>query len=112
MDELKFFACAMFVVLMIMFVGVSAVVPIIERVNLVGDRAMIEQLRDDVRGVNIAEREDVMGQVTAVNQMIASNQEYNKNWFLGWYIPDGWDDIEKIPVNKSSLKLPSVDSPK
>ena len=43
-----------------------------------------------------------MGQATEWNQKIRSAQQYNKLWWSGWMVPDGWDEIEplKIPAAK------------
>jgi len=68
-----------------------------------GERAQIESLRVDLARLgNQAIGEDVMGQATEWNQKIRSAQQYNKLWWSGWMVPDGWDEIEplKIPAAK------------
>lgn len=65
---------------------------------LPGDRAQIEQLRADSAHVDPAQAEDVIGQVTQWNQKIVSMQAYDDMFLIGIVIPDGWQDIEPIPV--------------
>ena len=62
------------------------------------ERAAYEQLKVDSAAVGAASSEDVIGQVTATNQVIASQQQYNRMWWSGWATSDGWDELEPIPV--------------
>ena len=66
--------------------------------NFPGEVAQIEQLRSDSAKVSVQESEDVVGQITFWNQLIASNQRYNKIWWSHLVIPDGWDEIMPIPI--------------
>lgn len=63
-----------------------------------GGIAEIEQLRRDVRRVEAAKSEDVMGQVTKWNQRIVSNQRYNRLWYSALLIPNEWDSVTVIEV--------------
>ena len=63
------------VVLLIIFPLVGNFV---NRMELIGTEARIEQLRSDAAQVNIAESEDIMGQVAEANQRIRSMQAYNR----------------------------------
>lgn len=62
------------------------------------ERASIEQLRQDAQNLDPRTAEDVVGQVVAVNRQIAGNKVANTLWYADWVTPDGWDDIEPIPV--------------
>lgn len=59
--------------------------------------AAIEQLRRDSRCLNPATAEDVIGQITEVNQKIVAAQSYNRNLF-GFFVPDDWDNVERISI--------------
>lgn len=72
----------------------------IQRLTFPGEVAEIEQIRSDSTHLNPATAEDVVGQITAWNQHIRSKKAYNNLWWSGWAIPDGWDDIQYIPVPK------------
>lgn len=70
-----------------------------------GARAEIEALRADLSKLdNRAVGEDVLGQATQWNQRIRGNQAYNKLWWSGWLTPDGWDEIELLPIPCSAEK--------
>ena len=71
---------------------------IIERAALPGDMAKIAQLRIDAASVGTASSEDVVGQVTAWNQRIASKKAYNSTWWACIVIPNQWDSMEPIAV--------------
>jgi len=60
--------------------------------------ASIEQLREDVRCVDLASSEDVMGQVVQVNRDIRGHQRENDIPFFGFFTADRWDDVEIISV--------------
>lgn len=65
----------------------------------VSAEAQISQLRQDLRkleGQQISE--DVIGQATEWNQTIAEQQRWNQIPVFQWYIPNGWDDIEPLPI--------------
>lgn len=57
----------------------------------------IEQLRQDSKNLKV-NSEDVIGQITEYNQAIRSMQTYNKLWWSTLIVPNGWDDIELIPI--------------
>jgi hypothetical protein len=71
---------------------------IMNEVSFPASQTKIEQLRIDSAKVDPLQAEDVIGQVTEWNQIIKSNQAYNRNWFTGLVTPDGWDSIQLIPV--------------
>jgi hypothetical protein len=58
--------------------------------------AVIEQLRSDFSKVEMSEY--VVGQATAVNQQIRSNQAWNKVPIICLTVPNGWDAVEPIDV--------------
>ena len=89
----------------VVFLGGSILVAVMtiivstgNRLTFPGQLASIEQLRKDAARVSAASSEDVIGQVTAINQTIASNRRYNSMWWSDILIPDGWDAIEPIEV--------------
>jgi hypothetical protein len=70
-------------------------------VNQLGYRARvadIEQLRADIALVNVNESEDVMGQITETNRLIAQMKQYNQMWWSDLAIPDGWDSVPFIKI--------------
>lgn len=80
----------------VLFAGGIAFV--VQRVNVRGELAQIEQLRTDASNVNAAESEDVIGQVTQWNQRIRSQQRYNDAWYASWLIPNAWDRVQPIQL--------------
>ena len=77
---------------------VFAIVAIGNRIDFPAQVADIEAIRHDAALVDPAQAEDVIGQVTAANRTIASKQAYNRIPLVCLVIPNGWDDIEPIPV--------------
>jgi hypothetical protein len=65
-----------------------------------GQVAQIEQLRADVQRVDVAESEDVIGQVVQWNQHVRSKQRYNEAWWAGWAVPNKWDSVALIELPK------------
>ena len=65
---------------------------------LPGNLAKLEQLRSDVELVGDNLGEDVMGQVTEMNQALRAKQKYNSLWWADIFIPDAYDDLEVIKV--------------
>lgn len=70
----------------------------IVHIEFPGEQVRIEQLRSDITRVSGNLGEDVMGQVTEVNQKIAAKKRYNSISFLCLFIPNGWDGIDMIEV--------------
>jgi hypothetical protein len=60
--------------------------------------AQIEQLRADSAGVDPAQAEDVIGQVTVWNQTIASMKARNALVWTDFMTADVWDTIQPIEV--------------
>lgn len=85
-------------VVTILLLGIALLVVGINHLTTPGQIAAIEQLRKDVRRVDIAESEDVIGQVTQWNQKIASYQLYNQMWLTAWTVPDQWDSVQSIEI--------------
>lgn len=78
----------------------SGIVAAINYLSFPGTLVQIEQLRRDAAHVNPIEAEAIYGQVVETNQNIKYNQYYNKQWWSGWTIPDGWDQIQVIQVQR------------
>lgn len=78
-----------------------ALVSIINRLDLPGALAEIEQVRSDLQKVDATKAEDVAGQAVELNRKIVSNQRYNKLWWSGWAIPDEWDKVRIIEINNT-----------
>ena len=68
------------------------------RLEYVSTVAEIEQLRADVQRVDIAESEDVIGQVTTMNRIIARWQRQNEIPIFCLLVPNGWRDIVTIEL--------------
>jgi len=68
-----------------------------------GNIMKIEQLREDVKKVNPAEAEDVIGQITEWNQKIKSTKYYNSIPIIELYIPDYWEDVKLIEIPKRGV---------
>lgn len=88
----------------VLFCGIFFVT---NRLTFPAEVAQIEQLRQDAAQVSAATAEDVIGQVTATNQNIVSYQAYNSMWWSGWLVPDGWDQIRRIPVPRDPACVPA-----
>jgi len=69
-----------------------------QQLDFPGRKVEIEQLRENAAQIDLRESEDVMGQVVETNQKIRSAQEYNNHWWSCLFIPNGWDEIELIPI--------------
>ena len=67
-------------------------------VEILAEQAQIEQLRRDSAKVKAEVSEDVVGQVIATNQRIVKMQKYNNIFFVGWFVPNGWSQVEPIAV--------------
>lgn len=68
-------------------------------VYFISAEAQIQQLRYDLEkldGQSISE--DVIGQATEWNQKIAEQQRWNLIPVYQLYIPNGWDNIEPLPI--------------
>ncbi len=70
-----------------------------------GQLAQIEQLRKDVNSQLVQDSsstnmEDVLGQVTQWNQIIAAIKQYNQYWWSDILYPDKWNDVEFISLHK------------
>ena len=72
----------------------------INYINYVSASAEYEQLRTDLQDVNMAESEDVMGQVTQANQTIMSWRRWNSVPFVCLVVPNGWERIKPITVKR------------
>lgn len=87
----------------LVFIGVIGFVligvpSVLLRFEYVSSEASIDQLRRDVRNVNVAESEDVIGQVTDANQQIARMRRWNNIPLAQIFIPNGWDSIALIEL--------------
>jgi hypothetical protein len=85
-------------VTLLVVVPVAAIMWIAQMAMVPGQFAEIEQLRRDAAVVDPAQAEDVIGQVTEWNRVIASNQAYNDVFLISIFIPDEWDTVELIEV--------------
>lgn len=99
MDE-DFVAIGAVCLMVVAFVGGASYAgrAIDARMSWPGDIAKIEALRADVSRVDVAESEDVIGQVTDANQRIRSKQAMNQTWYADLLIPDGWDAVQPIQL--------------
>lgn len=77
---------------------VASIQVISDRVSFPTMEASIEQLRKDSLGVDPGQAEDVIGQVTSINQMLAKNRACNAIWWCDWSVTDQWDQVRSVPV--------------
>jgi len=61
-----------------------------------GAEAEIEAVRSAVERIGPGDNEDVLGQAVEMNRRIFSHRRYNRIWWAGWMVPDGWDEIDPI----------------
>ena len=95
MDE----ALIVFVAVLVMAVVVVAPILILsEQFDYWSAEAEIEQLRGDLQKVSVQESEDVIGQVTQWNQIIARKRMYNDILLVCMFVPNGWDRIEPLEI--------------
>jgi hypothetical protein len=71
---------------------------VISGANACATRARVGQLTADLAKVRAGESEDVLGQVTQINQDIRGAQCYNAIPVLGWWVSDLWDELEPIEI--------------
>ena len=64
------------------------------------DLAAMYQLRSAAERVDLQASEDVLGKVVDFNTSLASLKWYNNQWWADPFIPDVWNDVEFIEVNK------------
>jgi hypothetical protein len=81
---------------------VVAIVAAVKQAEYMSAVPMIERLRVDSLGIAPAASEDVLGQITAWNQTIATMQRWNRVPALCLFVPNGWDAVEYIPVPKEA----------
>lgn len=77
-----------------------AIASIGSRITFPADVADIESLRASAANVDPQQAEDVIGQVVEVNRSIAANRAWNKVPIISITVPNGWDNVEPIPVPK------------
>jgi hypothetical protein len=77
---------------------VGGLVHLVGYLDLVGQRAQIEQLRADLASLDVGENEDAVGQATVFNQDIRAWQAYNGHWWSDWAVPEEWNDIALLPL--------------
>ena len=97
MKEVAGFFIVITIVIVAFIYGILAVGG---RVELPAKLARIEQLRSDVKKINSNNSEDVIGQVTFINQEIVEYKAYNKLWYFDLLIPDEWDSVQLIEIPK------------
>ena len=78
-----------------------SIVAIGNKIHFPAEEARIEQLREDAAQID-QNSEDVVGQITQVNQEIKKKQALNDIFFLSLQVPNEWDDVELIPLPESS----------
>lgn len=87
------------IVLAIAAVFIAVMIRVCNQADWVSQSAKIEQLRSDAKRVDAKMAEDVAGQVTAINQEIASAQRWRKT-IIGVFFPSGWDNVKFIDMPK------------
>lgn len=85
---------------LLVVVGVFLVVPMTcNRAGVGGELAQIESLRMNVEGVDLRGSEAIYGQAAEVNQLIASNQWFRRQWWGKDFVSAKWDSIRPIELN-------------
>jgi len=95
MDELVVGVVIVVILIFVLFGGIACVD---QRMRYWSAKPEIEQLRKDIQNVSVQESEDVIGQVTQWNQIVAKKKAWNDIPFLNLWIPDGWDKIKFIEI--------------
>lgn len=98
MDDVAFFLVGGIIIAVLLALILLVLAIPLNYSEWISAQPAIEQLRVDVKNVNIQSSEDVMGQVTEWNQLIQSNRRWNKVPIISWTIPNGWDEIELLPT--------------
>ena len=88
----------LFAVMAVLLTMVIAVVIPLNVSDFISTRAEIEQLRSDVVQVNASQSEDVIGQVTQLNQKIARWRMWNSVPVVCVFVPNGWDTLAPIEI--------------
>jgi len=78
-----------------------SIVAMRNKIHFPVEEARIEQLREDAAQID-QNSEDVVGQITQVNQEIKKKQALNDIFFLSLQVPNEWDDVELIELPASS----------
>ena len=81
-----------------LFAFIYILMAISNRMEVDPQIARIEQLRRDVKKVDPSRAEDVVGQVTQWNQTIASNQAWNRKWWIDPVVSDKWEEVALIEL--------------
>lgn len=68
------------------------------RMGVGGELVQIAALRSAASRVNLASAEDIFGQVSETNQLIASNQWYRHQWWARDFVASEWDTVTVIPI--------------
>ena len=97
-DHWVMFNIVLFMLVSGLFIGTTIKTTL--ELSYPGEICRIEQLREDMKKVDVISNEDILGQVTVYNQKIKTRQIYNSLWWSGFFIPDGWDEIEIIELKK------------
>lgn len=88
------------IVLLVAFMlSLPVTAPLVEYVQT---SAQVEQLRVDVISVDVAESEDVVGQVTQFNQKISAMRRWNDVPVISLFVPNGWDTLAFIELPRRS----------
>lgn len=86
------------VVMVLMGLFIAGVFTVVMYTSFPGQRAEIEAVRYAMERVTPSSSEDVYGQAVEMNRMIESYRAYNAMPIIGWIVPNGWDDIDLVPI--------------
>jgi hypothetical protein len=78
--------------------GVLCLPAAINRIGVGGELVQIAALRSAASRVDLASSEDIFGKVADVNQLIASNQWYRRQWWASEFVAAEWDTVTPIPI--------------
>jgi hypothetical protein len=78
-------------------VGLFLLIPMaVNRLGVGGEMAGIDALRSAVQHVELFEGHDVYGKAADMNQLIASNRWYRRQWWGRDFVAAEWDTVSLI----------------
>lgn len=100
------FAAVVAGVASVLFVIISALVCITNRVGVGGELVQINEVRraaSHLHGVNASQ---VYGDAVETNQLIASNQWYRRQWWARDFVASSWDTVSVIALPDTAAAKP------
>ena len=83
---------------------ILVIIAMVNRAEYISAEVKIERLRYDMRELDVRQAEDVIGQATAWNQRIVSEQRWNRVPVICLLVPNGWDNIKTLETPRGELR--------